>query len=102
MPHMCVDPTCGNRALARSPRHSCAARYGGFLHVPSEPCQILPDLPGCHLLVVAVPLVPFAADVVVDVVLVATAAERGPKHRVLLELPRRVEQVPGERLQPPL
>src|SRR5439155_26793184 len=63
-----------------------------------EPGQVLLDLPGGDLLVVPRPLVALHLDEVVDVVLVAPAAERLAQHVVALELARRVEQVRRQQL----
>ena len=62
----------------------------------SEAREVLPDLPGGDLLVVAVPLVALDADDPVDDVLVAAAAERGAQHVVALELADGLERAsPG-------
>src|SRR5207244_13489105 len=66
----------------------------------SEAGQVLLDLPGRDLLVVARPFVALHLDEVVDVVLVAAAAERLPQDLVALELARRVEQVCRQELDP--
>ena len=58
-----------------------------------EARQVLAHFPGADLLVVAEPLVALHARVVVDVVLVAAAAERGTEDLVALELADRLEQV---------
>src|SRR5438876_6212351 len=64
-----------------------------------ETSQILPDLPRGDLLVVPGPLVALGGDVVVDVVLVAAAAERLAEDVVAFELAGRVEEVRGQGLQ---
>src|SRR4051812_23451431 len=63
----------------------------------SEPGEVLPELPVGDLLVVAEPLVALHPRVVVDVVLVAPAAERGSEDLVALELADRLEQVRRQR-----
>src|SRR5262249_57472135 len=65
-----------------------------------EAGQVLLDLPGRDLLVVAVPLVALHADVVVDVVLVAAAAERLAQHVVALELTERLDEARRQCLEP--
>ena len=78
----------------------CPQPYGGIPPYGAlEPRQVLADLPGRDLLVVAGPLVALDADEVVDVVLVAPAAERRAEDVVLLELVRRLEQVRRQRLR---
>src|SRR2546423_12524183 len=64
-----------------------------------EPGQVLPDLPARDLLVVAEPLVPLHAGVVVDVVLAAGVAERLAQDGVGLELADRLEEVRRQRAQ---
>ena len=66
---------------------------------PSEPGQILADLPGSDLLVVTEPLVALHASEVVDVVLVAATAERSPEDVVRLELPDGLEKIRRKRLE---
>src|SRR5437762_14203711 len=65
----------------------------------SRPGEVLPQLPRSDLLVVAAPLLPLDADEVVDVVLVAAAAERSPKDVVGLELLGGLEQVRRQRAE---
>src|SRR6478672_13360482 len=68
-----------------------------------EQRQVVLDLPRRDLLVVGVPLVLLGLHVVIDVVLGARVAERGPDDLVLLEVPGGVEQVRGQEIDlPPL
>src|SRR5262245_19423177 len=65
-----------------------------------EARQVLADLPGGDLLVVAGPFVPLHADEVVDVVLVAALPERLAQDVVPFELLDRIEEVRGKGLEP--
>ena len=65
-----------------------------------EAGQVLADLPGRDLLVVAEPLVALHAGEVVDVVLVAAPAERRPEDVVRLELADGLEEIRRKRLEP--
>src|SRR5260370_31196872 len=67
--------------------------------IASEPGQVLLDLPVRDLLVVAEPLVPLHAGVVVDVVLAARVAEGLAQDGILLELADRLEEVGRQRPQ---
>ena len=60
-----------------------------------EAGQVLGDLPGTDLLVVAKPLVALDPDVVVDVVLVTATAERGTQDIVLFEVADSFEEIGG-------
>src|SRR6266508_6736530 len=91
--------TLGAFTLVRYPLFH--AVVWSFPTYDSEARQVLPDLPGRDLLVVPVPLVPLHPDEVVHVVLVPALAERLPDHVVALELVRRVQEVGGQRLEPP-
>src|SRR3990172_3936935 len=82
----------GGGAGARGP---AGAQGGRAL----EPRQVLADLPGRHLLVVAIPLLALDADEVVDVVLIACPPESLAQHLVLLELVGGLEQVGRQRLK---
>ena len=73
--------------------------YGELGETRSEARQVLAELPGGHLLVVAVPLVALHADVVVDVrPRLAPAAERRAEDVVAARARRRLEQ--GRRQRP--